>query len=81
MTTLEYMREKYAHYIEQMAWWRDAAPKETSCTKEYMEMSADRAMERAAYYAEAVKALELAEQVKTIGSGEEEDEAAIFQTP
>ena len=71
MTTLEYMRKMYARYISQMAWWRDTAQKETSCTKEYRQMMEEQVMEKAAHYAEAVKALELAEQVKTIRKGKE----------
>ena len=69
MTTLEYMRKMYAHYIGQMTWWRDIAQRETSCTKEYRQMMEEQAMEKAAHYAEAVKALELAEKVGQVVSG------------
>ena len=69
MTTLEYMRKMYAHYIGQMTWWRDIAQRETSCTKEYRQMMEEQSMEKAAHYAEAVKALELAEKVGQVVSG------------
>lgn len=69
MTTLEYMRKMYAHYIGQMTWWRDTAQKETNCTKEYRQMMEEQAMEKAAHYAEAVKALELAEKAGEMVSG------------